>query len=141
GALFIGGRITKESAAVFDGVHAYNITGQTKRMTPVEIRGWARVHFPEWIRTAVDGISCLTIIPGYDDTKLDREAPRPTTDRHGGETYNVLWEEAIAASPNWILITSWNEWHEGSEIEPSVENGRRALETTARWAPKSLRSR
>ena len=83
----------------------------------------------------------MTIIPGYDDNKLDREAPRPTTDRHSGETYKVLWEEAIAASPSWILITSWNEWHEGSEIEPSVENGNRALETTARWAPKFVKRR
>ena len=41
----------------------------------------------------------------------------------GGQTYRVLWEEAIKADPDWVLITSWNEWHEGSEIEPSWEDG------------------
>jgi len=30
---------------------------------------------------------------------------------------------AIKADPDWVLITSWNEWHEGSEIEPSWEDG------------------
>jgi hypothetical protein len=45
------------------------------------------------------------------------------TERWGGETYRVLWEEAVAAHPDYVLITSWNEWHEGSEIEPSVEYG------------------
>jgi hypothetical protein len=30
------------------------------------------------------------------------------------------------------LITSWNEWHEGRELEPSVEYGSSILdETTA----------
>ena len=46
---------------------------------------------------------------------------QPVTERWGGETYRVLWREAIAAAPDYVLITSWNEWHEGSELEPSVE--------------------
>jgi hypothetical protein len=29
------------------------------------------------------------------------------------------------------LIISWNEWHEGSELEPSVEYGSRILDDTA----------
>ncbi|MFN3422855.1 MAG: hypothetical protein ACK40X_14170 [Armatimonadota bacterium] len=45
-----------------------------------------------------------------------------------------MWEAAIEANPDWVLITSWNEWHEGSEIEPSVENGDRELKTTAKYA-------
>jgi len=45
-------------------------------------------------------------------------------------------EEAVAANPDWFLITSWNERHEGSEIEPSVENGPRALKTAASFASK-----
>lgn len=136
GVLFIGDRLSAEAAEIFDGIHTYNITGQTARRSPKEIRTWARDRFPQWVALAADRIACLTIIPGYDDSKLDRPLPRPITDRHEGETYRVLWEEAIAANPTWVLLTSWNEWHEGSEIEPSVENGHRELETTAEFAPK-----
>jgi glycoprotein endo-alpha-1,2-mannosidase len=87
------------------------------------------------VKTAGDKISCVTIIPGYDDSHLpERAAPRPITDRHGGQTYRTLWQEAIAAHPDWILITSWNEWHEGSEIEPSAKNGERELKTTREYS-------
>lgn len=139
GAAFIGDRINEQAARVFDGIHTYNPTGQTAGKSVTELRAWAKAKYPEWVKTAGDKISCLTVIPGYDDTKLGRPAPRPTTDRHQGKTYGILWEEAIAAKPNWILITSWNEWHEGSEIEPSHENGGRELKNTARFAKRFLR--
>jgi len=139
GAFFVGGRITEAAAAVFDATHRYNITADTAGKSAAEIRTWARDQFPRQIAAARrQRIACLTIIPGYDDTKLGRPAPRPTTDRHSGDTYRVLWEEAIAANPDWILITSWNEWHEGTQIEPSAEHGRRELQITAEYAPKFL---
>ncbi|MBI1899288.1 MAG: hypothetical protein HYS04_22545 [Acidobacteria bacterium] len=138
-SLLIGDRISPEAAAVFDGIHTYNITGRTKGMTVQEIREWAARTFPEQVKTAGGKISCITVIPGYDDRKLDRPAPRPTTERHNGETYRVLWEQAIAAKPDWVLITSFNEWHEGSEIEASIENGDRELKTTAKYARRFRR--
>jgi hypothetical protein len=79
-------------------------------------------------------ISCLTIIPGYDDTKIRK--PGLKADRQDGQTYRVLWEEAIRADPDWVLITSWNEWHEGSEIEPSWEDGDKYIQITGEYAPK-----
>jgi hypothetical protein len=63
------------------------------------------------------------------------------TDRWGGETYRVLWEEAVAAQPDYVLITSWNEWHEGSEIEPSVEYGSLLLDETREFAKEFLAGR
>lgn len=132
GAVWIGDRLSKMSARIFDGIHTYNITEHTAGKSPEQIRRWAREQFPRWLRLAEPGkIRCLTIIPGYDDSKLvERKPPRPITRRHDGDTYKVLWEEALAAKPDWILITSWNEWHEGTEIEPSVEHGSRELQTT-----------
>lgn len=137
GAVFIGDQISKRAARIFDGIHTYNITGLTAGKSPEEIQAWAREVFPEWVAIAGERISCLTIIPGYDDSKLpDRKPPRPITERHNGETYRALWEAAIEANPDWILITSWNEWHEGSEIEPSVEHGDRELKITAEFSRK-----
>jgi hypothetical protein len=139
GALFIGDKISREAAAVFDGVHTYNITGAIAGKSAAEIRAWARKKFPQQVATAgAHRIACVTIIPGYDDSKLGRPAPRPITARHNGDTYRALWPEAVAANPDWILITSWNEWHEGSEIEPSAENGMRELRITAEFAPQFL---
>ena len=138
GAVFIGDQISAAAAQVFDGIHTYNPTGRTAHKSPGEIRAWAAQAYPESVRTAGRKIACVTVIPGYDDSKLNRPAPRPITDRYGGETYRILWEQAIAAHPSWILITSWNEWHEGSEIEPSLENGERELKTTQEYTRRFL---
>lgn len=139
GAVFIGDQISERAAKTFDGIHTYNITGKTKGMSVEQLRAWAKTTYPEWVKTAGAGISCLTVIPGYDDSQADRPKPRPITDRHDGETYRVLWEEAIAAKPDWILITTFNEWHEGSFIEPSAEYGGRELKTTRDYAPRFLK--
>ena len=55
-----------------------------------------------------------------------------------GETYRALWQEALAAAPDCVLITSWNEWHEGSELEASVEYGSRILDDTAAFSREFL---
>ena len=46
--------------------------------------------------------------------------------------------EAITAAPDWVLITSWNEWHEGSELEASVEYGSRILDSTTAFSREFL---
>jgi hypothetical protein len=74
-------------------------------------------------------ISTLTVIPGYDDTKIRK--PGLAVKRYDGGLYRVQWEEAIKADPHWVLITSFNEWHEGSEIEPSLEYKEQYIELTA----------
>ncbi len=139
GAVFIGDRISQEAAQIFDGIHTYNVTGQTKGMSPEQLRNWAREFYARTVKTAGSKIAAVTVIPGYDDRKLGRPEPRPITSRHNGATYRILWEEAIAARPDWILITSWNEWHEGSEIEPSSEHGDRALKQTAVFTRRFLK--
>ncbi len=140
GAVFLGDRIGPQAARVFDGIHTYNVTQRTAGKSVEEIRSWARGAYPRWVGVAGRGrIACLTVIPGYDDRTLpNRKPPRPVTDRHRGETYRALWEEVIAADPDWVLITSWNEWHEGSEIEPSAQHGEAALRATAEFAPRFL---
>jgi hypothetical protein len=76
----------------------------------------------------------VTIIPGYDDRDIGRPPPRLITDRWCGETRRVLWQQAIAAVPDYALITSRNEWHEGRELEPSVECSSWALVDTAAFS-------
>ena len=127
---------SKDTKRVFDGIHAYNPTGLTQGKSPEELCEWARTVYPLWAAAGPEQLVCVTVLPGYDDTEVGRPDPRPITDRHDGQTYRILWEEAIAADPAWVLICTWNEWHEGSEIEPSVENGDRALRATAEFTVK-----
>ena len=134
--VFIGDQITEAAAEVFDGIHTYNPTGRVAGKTAAEIREWAATNFPAWVKTAGSKIACVTIIPGYDDHKLGRKEPRPITARHNGDTYRAMWDQAMAANPDWVLVTSFNEWHEGSEIEPSVEDGDLYLRLTKQYAPR-----
>jgi hypothetical protein len=50
--------------------------------------------------------------------------------RRNGVTYNELWSVAKATDPDGYAITSFNEWHEGTEIEPSIEYGDQYLNLT-----------
>lgn len=74
------------------------------------------------------------VAPGFDDRQV--RTPGTLVDRADGATYDRSWQAARAVDPPWILVSSWNEWHEGSEIEPSVEHGRRYLEATRAWADR-----
>ncbi|HTQ50131.1 MAG TPA: glycoside hydrolase family 99-like domain-containing protein [Candidatus Acidoferrales bacterium] len=128
--LLIADGYSARNAAVFDGLHTYNICGSVKGKTPDELRAWAATHYGEAVKLAREHhrIACVTVIPGYDDTKIRK--PGLKADRLNGRVYRVLWDEAILAKPDWVLITSWNEWHEGSEIEPSLQYGDQYLRIT-----------
>jgi glycoprotein endo-alpha-1,2-mannosidase len=116
-------------AALFDGLHTYNPVGQIVRRTNMQ-RAYDML-----VKAAHDQgkIAAVTVIPGYDDSNIGRQSPT-VAGRQDGLLYDTLWQQAIASSPDWVLITSFNEWHEGSEIEPSIEDGRRYLEQTRTWA-------
>jgi hypothetical protein len=68
------------------------------------------------------GLTCAPSVgPGYD-------ALRAT----GDTTYDAMWKAAIQAGADRITITSYNEWHEGTQIEAALTNIPRRLETAAR---------
>ena len=75
--------------------------------------------------------------PGFDDRAVRR--PATVVDRAGGVTYDRTWQAALSIEPPWVLVSTWNAWHAGSEIEPSVEHGHRYLEATRVWAERFRR--
>jgi hypothetical protein len=75
------------------------------------------------------------VTPGFESVALNSKV-----DRRNGERYRVLWQEAIKTEPDWVLITSWNEWGEGTEIEPSFQLGDQYLQITAEYAKPFLDS-
>jgi hypothetical protein len=68
-------------------------------------------------------ICAPSVGPGYD---ARRGSGDPTIKlRRNGATYDHMWRAAIAAHADRVTITSYNEWHEGTQIEPAARPGRR----------------
>ncbi len=58
--------------------------------------------------------------PGYSDTRIRPWNATTTRDRQEGRYYDQMFAAAVDCAPRWIGITSFNEWHEGTQIEPAV---------------------
>uniref|UniRef100_A0A1I8GVY9 Glycoprotein endo-alpha-1,2-mannosidase-like protein n=1 Tax=Macrostomum lignano TaxID=282301 RepID=A0A1I8GVY9_9PLAT len=61
-----------------------------------------------------------SIGPGYIDTAVRPWNAENTRQREGGRYYTGGLRAAIAARPAFLSITSFNEWHEGTQIEPAA---------------------
>ncbi len=59
-------------------------------------------------------------------------------DDNGGKTYKQTLQRALQSSASIIQLVTWNDWGEGTMIEPSVEFGYRDLETTQRLRRKYI---
>ncbi len=121
-------------AALFDGIHTYNPLLNYLGKKPGGLPASAQDFMDKVVRLARENgrIACATVLPGYDDTKIRKPGAR--LDRLGGKLYDIQWKAALEARPDWVVITSFNELHEGSEIEPTLELGTKYLDATARWA-------
>ncbi|MGQ9610544.1 MAG: glycoside hydrolase family 99-like domain-containing protein [bacterium] len=124
-ALFIADTTSQELINLFDGGHIYNPVGLVIQQIDManfyrELVGKCRAN---------KKIACTTVIPGYDDSNIGRKNIL-VANRRGGELYKSLWRDAEESNPDWMIITSFNEWHEGSEIEPSIEHGKLYLQIT-----------
>ena len=58
--------------------------------------------------------------PGYIDTRIRPWNTRNTKARDNGIYYEKMFMNAVKVNPDFIGITSFNEWHEGTQIEPAV---------------------
>jgi glycoprotein endo-alpha-1,2-mannosidase len=101
------------AAAGFDGVYTYDIVTFGGRMFH---RLCDEAH-------AQHLICAPSVGPGYD---ARRGSGDPTVKwRRNGATYDAMWRAAITARADRVTITSYNEWHEGTQIEPAASPGRR----------------
>ncbi|XP_016332338.1 glycoprotein endo-alpha-1,2-mannosidase [Sinocyclocheilus anshuiensis] len=58
--------------------------------------------------------------PGYIDTSIRPWNSQNTRNRINGKYYETSFNEAVEARPQIISITSFNEWHEGTQIEKAI---------------------
>lgn len=119
--------------AVFDGHHLYSNTWNP----PTDLT-YTDQKFARWVNDARNTYGTYkywvaTVMPGYNDIRTGR-SDGFAQDRQGGAYYEASWQAAISSNPDWIVITSFNEWPEGSYIEPSAAYGNQYLDLTAKWS-------
>ncbi len=119
-SIWIGEGTDAEYLRVFDGHHLYSITwtedpqsmlitwGQRVRAKAAELGGQRY-----WVGTAM---------PGWNDLALGRgnSYVRP---RDGGSYFRSSFAGVARSGADWAIITSFNEWPEGTMIEPSASYG------------------
>ena len=116
----------------FQAVTAYNMYFRPKFNETV------RLQFEATDRLARShGMRLIpNVLPGYDDTPLRGEG-RATLHRRRGDFYRESWKVAASFVDDdqpFLLATSFNEWHEGTELEPSTEHGDLYLRLTRELA-------
>ncbi|HID55131.1 TPA: hypothetical protein EYP37_01285 [Candidatus Poribacteria bacterium] len=81
--------------------------------------------------------SVASIGPGYDHHAVPGRKPL-VVDREGGNFYRRAWETVLAIAPEkrpkMVMIETWNELHEGTDICETREHGRLYIELTRRYA-------
>mmetsp|Transcript_93809 Transcript_93809/g.265325 ORF Transcript_93809/g.265325 Transcript_93809/m.265325 type:complete len:394 (-) Transcript_93809:90-1271(-) len=98
----------------FDGAYTYFAAlGFTPGSNP---RNWPS------IKRALDKRGKLfvpAVGPGYDDTLVRPWNAHNVRDRRQGGYYDGMWESAVDLQPHAVSVTSYNEWGEGTQIEPA----------------------
>ncbi len=109
----------RAAAARFDGLYTYDILL------------WGGAAFLRICSQAHHvGLLCLPSVgPGYDASEATGDLR--VKPRRDGATYDSMWKGAIRAGADAVTITSYNEWQEGTQIEPA----RRRVTRNAASAP------
>ncbi|MEV4132128.1 hypothetical protein AB0J72_08175 [Dactylosporangium sp. NPDC049742] len=101
--------------AHFGGMYTYD--GIAAATAP----GWANAN----AYCRANGLAWApSVAPGYIDDRAVPGNTTPTLGRDNGAAYDRAWNNALTqgGTPSWVSITSFNEWHEGSSIEPASSN-------------------
>jgi len=110
---------------IYTGAQSYIVFSEAQQRIDIGFTGSAE----ENINSLKDGENLLlykkpffvTVNPGF---WFYRKGPGDLlAERDNGEKYADNWDTALELDAHTVLITSWNEWHEGTEIEPSREHG------------------
>ena len=123
-AVFYGGTYNLAYLAAFDGLYDF-----AAGYFPSEYDAFASMAAAVK-KYGADKKFYATVTPGYDSTLFwgpsDLLIPRGD-----GTYYQMTWDKALAASPDGVFVSTWNEWGESSVIEPAKQYGYKYVDMTA----------
>jgi glycoprotein endo-alpha-1,2-mannosidase len=102
----------------FDAIHAY---------LPLSLLEGGRAVGPAYRRLADAAHAAGRLFAGTAVAGFDYRAtiaPPRAVARADGATLRATWRAAVEADADWMLVTSYNEWGDGTQIEPTEEYGR-----------------
>jgi hypothetical protein len=99
--------VGRARAAGFDGLYPYDVVT------------WNGALFRRLCTEAHDaGLLCAPSVgPGYDARLATSD--EVVRQRQQGATYDRMWKGAIRSNADLVTVTSYNEWQEGTQIEPA----------------------
>jgi Glycosyl hydrolase family 99 len=122
--------------SVFDGIHLFSAGywGLLNHNMPQVDQGF-RAKIDAYNRARhTQKVWAAGVEPGYNDTRVPGRKGTYIVPRNNGATYRTSWQAALSSRPDWVTITTFNEWFEGAMIEPSVHYGNLYLNLTAKFA-------
>lgn len=134
----------------FDAIYAYNMYVHKSYLGN---KGFVGKDFLNFIRPVYNSFyeQCLnleislfpTVIPRYNDESIrekDGHYPIPPENGEFFENYINFAKRYISSSNNVLLISSFNEWYEDTQIEPCLcENGRDEYDNNPGYENKFLK--
>ena len=98
-------------------------TGGFAGLYTYDVRIYDGSSFPRMCAAArMRGLLCAPSVgPGFDSVRATGDTR--VKSRKNGATYDCMWRGAIRAAADVVTITSYNEWHEGTQIEPASAVG------------------
>jgi glycoprotein endo-alpha-1,2-mannosidase len=144
----VNGTLDKKARGVIDGAHGWAGTSD-KNPFHANYPGFARYYDYSDVQAGrqldigrvrallangslswfADGVS-----PGFDNRGVHGWGKGNIgVDRADGRTYSYRWESALREQFPAIAIPTWDDWGEGSGIEPTVEFGLKYIELTRHY--------
>jgi LysM repeat protein len=140
--LWIAEGLDPSYLSVFDGLYVYKIDHSCCPNSYVKAPTWAGWVRSWEVKTGQPKLWVGTLMPGWDDTRSvgrpDLRTPSPAfaRDRQGGAYYQATFNAVLPTNPDLLIIHSFNEWIEGSEIEPGTTYGDLYLNLTKQFSDK-----
>ncbi|MCX6902067.1 MAG: DUF5010 domain-containing protein [Verrucomicrobia bacterium] len=71
--------------------------------------------------------------PGYDHSAVPGRTPL-IVKREGGRFYEENWLKFLRRPSHFVMVETWNEFHEGTDVAESKEYGRQYIDLTRKYA-------